>query len=370
MTDQTFLILGGTGNAGFSLAHSLLKETDLSLIITSRDKEKAHFTAGELNACALKDDWRYRVTGIALDPNNQAALRDILAKVDVVIVAAAGIDTAILAEVLIETKTNCIDIRENPDKHRILQRFVPQFIENNIFYLADAGIFPGTSAILMRYLLAQMPHADQAFANVLIRMNWQKYQFSQTTVKDFVEILQNTQNKVWKQPHWKKAGWWRDFPQIKFPQPFGSQTCAPMVLPEMTQLVENYPQLKYAGVRIAGFNPVVDYLLMPLLQWTTFPLAKPLEWALKKFSKPPFGTYLQAEISGIENNRRQILKATLFHEDAYELTAAAISAVVLQYLKENKTAGLHLQGLWANPIDFIEQLKKLGATFQTEKYFI
>jgi len=369
MINQTLLILGGTGNAGFSIAHHLLQETDFSLIISSRDQEKAHFTAGELNASALKDDWRYRVAGIALDPSDEAALRAAFAKVGAVIVAAAGIDTARLAEALIATQTDCIDIRENPDKHRVLERFAPQFVEHNIFYLADAGLFPGAPAILMRYLLAQMPNADQAISNVLMRLNWQKYQFSQTTVKDFTEILQNTQNKVWKQNQWKNACW-RDFPRIKFPQPFGMQTCAPIVLPEITTLVENNPQLKYASLRVAGFNSVVDYVLMPLLQWTTFPLAKPLEWALKKFSKPPFGTYLQAEVSGLENSRRRVLKATLNHQDAYELTAAAISAIVLQYAKENKAGGLYLQGLWANPNDFVEQLQRMGAQLHTENYLM
>jgi short subunit dehydrogenase-like uncharacterized protein len=359
MTYQKLLILGGTGNAGFSIAQHLLNETELSLIISSRDIEKARFTAGELNAHA-KDNWSYRATGIALDPNDQNALKSVLNQVDAVIVAAAGIDTAKLVELLIETKTDCIDIRENSDKHRILQYYHSQLIENNIFYLSESGSFPGLPTLLIRYLLTQMPTANHAIANIAIRMDWKKYPFSKTTVKEFAESLQTFQSKVWHNNYWKKINNWRDVAKINFDKNLPAQTCMPMVLPETLTLVEKYPQLQYLNTRITGFNPLVDYLMMPLLQWTTLPLSSVLEWALKRFSKPPFGVYFQAEVSRVEN-RRELLKISLNHTEGYDLTGKCVTAVILQCLKtDQKTAGLHLQGLWAEPIDFIEQLKQLG----------
>jgi len=362
MTYQKLLILGGTGNVGFSIAQQLLKETNLSLIISSRNAEKAHFTAGELNAHST-DEWSYRVTGIQLEPNNQAELKSILNQVDAVIITASGIDTAKLAEALIETHKDCIDIRENSDKQRILQHYHAQFIENNVFYLSESGSFPGLPTLLIRYLLKQMPNADHAIANVLIRMDWKKYPFSQTTIKEFTENLQYFQSKVWYKNHWKSVNNWRDVAKIKFDNNL-AKTCVPMVLPETTALVEQYPHLQYLNARIAGFNPVVDYLIMPLLQWTTFPLSSALEWGLKRFSKPPFGTYFQAEVSH-SNDRHRSLKISVNHAEGYELTAISTTAAMLQCLKtEQKTAGLHLQGLWAEPLDFIEQLKRMGAKVQ------
>jgi len=364
MTYQKLLILGGTGNAGFSIAQQLLKETNLSLIISSRNAEKAHFTAGELNAHST-DEWSYRVTGIQLEPNNQAELKSVLNQVDAVIITASGIDTAKLAEALIETRKDCIDIRENSDKQRILQHYHSQFVENNVFYLSESGCFPGLPTLLIRYLLKQMPNADHAIANISIQMDWKKHPFSKTTIEEFAENLQYFQSKVWYKNHWKSINNWRDVAKIKFDKNLGSKTCIPMVLPETATLVENYPNLQYVNTRIAGFNPVVDYLIMPVLQWTTLPLSSALEWGLKRFSKPPFGTYFQAEVFH-SNDRHHVLKISVNHSEGYELTAISITALILQCLKtEQKTAGLHLQGLWAEPIDFIEQLKRMGAQVQT-----
>lgn len=363
MTYQKLLILGGTGNAGFSIAQQLLKETNLSLIISSRNAEKAHFTAGELNAHS-SDEWSYRTTGIQLDPNNQTELKNVLNQVDAVIVAASGIDTAKLAEALIATHKDCIDIRENPDKQRVLQHYHSQFVENNVFYLSESGCFPGLPTLLIRYLLKQMPHADHAIANISIQMDWKKYPFSKTTIKEFTENLQYFQSKVWYKNHWKSVNSWRDIAKIKFDKNLGAKTCIPMLLPETIALVEQFPHLQYLNARITGFNPVVDYFIMPLLQWTTFPLSNILEWGLKRFSKPPFGMYFQAEVFH-SNDRRHSLKISVNHSEGYELTAISITASVLQCLKtEQKTAGLHLQGLWAEPIDFIEHLKRMGTQVQ------
>lgn len=366
MTYQKLLILGGTGNAGFSIAHQLLQETDLSLLISSRNADKAHFTAGELNAHA-KDEWSYRAEGIQLDPNDQAALKSVLNQVDAVIIAASGIDTAKLAEALIATKKDCIDIRENPDKQRILQHYQAQFVENNVFYLSEVGCFPGLPSLLMRYVLAHLPNANQVVANTLMRMDWKKYPFSQTTLKEFTESLQTFQSKVWHKNHWKKPSWWRDSAKIQFDKDLKAQTCVPILLPEITAIVENNQKLQYVNNRVAGFNPLVDYVILPLLQTTNFPLSSALDWALKTYSKPPFNVYFQAEAFQKEDSR-YFAKISVRHSEGYELTAMSTTAAILQCLKmeQKKVAGLHLQGLWADPIDFIEQLKRMGVHVQTQ----
>lgn len=367
MTFQKLLILGGTGSAGFSIAQHLLNETKCSLVISSRDLEKAYFTAGELNAHTL-DEWSYRATGIAVDPSDHKALKDILNQVDVVIITTAGIDTAKFVELLIETKTDCLDLRQNFEKHRILQYYHSQLVENNVFYLSESGSFPGLATLLIRYLLTHMPTATHAIANIAIRKDWKKYPLSKTTVKEFAESLQTFQSKVWHNNHWKKINNWQDVAKINFDKNLPTQTCTPIVLPETLALVEKYPQLHYLNTRMAGFNPVVDYVILPLLQWTTFPLSNVLEWAMKRFSKPPFGVYFQAEVSRVEN-RSEFLQISLNHPESYDLTGKCIAAVLLQYLKsKQKPVGLHLQGLWAEPVDFIEQLKRMDVQVHTKLF--
>lgn len=49
-----------------------------------------------------------------------------------------------------------------------------------------------------------------------------------------------------------------------FSAPFGRQRCAPMYLAEMRALPTLIPSLTSTGFYVAGFNPVADWLVLPL----------------------------------------------------------------------------------------------------------
>ena len=66
------------------------------------------------------------------------------------------------------------------------------------------------------------------------------------------------------------------------------------------------PSLRSCGFYVAGFNPVVDYVVMPagmaVMKAAPGALGRPytrlLVWSLQRFGHPPFGCVCQAEVSG------------------------------------------------------------------------
>jgi saccharopine dehydrogenase (NAD+, L-lysine-forming) len=86
-----------------------------------------------------------------------------------------------------------------------------------------------------------------------------------------------------------------------------------------------------------------------------------LEWGLKRFSSPPYGTLLQLEAVGTTGAKDSTLKVTVFHPDGYVLTAAPMAACLLQVLDGSaRRPGLHFQALLAEPGRMLRDLGEMG----------
>ena len=91
-----------------------------------------------------------------------------------------------------------------------------------------------------------------------------------------------------------------------FGPPFGRQRCSLMYMKELELLPEQLPALRDCAFYVSGFNPVVDTTLLPLgmvvmkVSPRTLgrPYARLLAWALRRFSRPPYGTVFQVEAEG------------------------------------------------------------------------
>ena len=93
-----------------------------------------------------------------------------------------------------------------------------------------------------------------------------------------------------------------------------------------------------------------------------------LYWGLKVSSRPPYGTFLKAEVKGNNSaNDNVTVKVTIFHKDAYWLTAAPTVACILQYLDGTiQKPGLWLQGSCVEPDRFLRDMELLGMECKTE----
>ena len=79
-----------------------------------------------------------------------------------------------------------------------------------------------------------------------------------------------------------------------------------MSLEELRRLPDSVPSLRDCGFYVAGFNPVVDNLVMLLgavaMKAAPGTLVRPytrlLVWSLRRFGRPPYGCVWQAEMTG------------------------------------------------------------------------
>jgi hypothetical protein len=106
---------------------------------------------------------------------------------------------------------------------------------------------------------------------------------------------------------------------------------------------------------------------MAVMKYSPDTLGKPyawlLSWALRRFSRPPYGTVFQVEAEG-EGPAGDALSAGLriSHPDGYRLTSAAAAACLLQWQDGSlREPGLHLQALAADPARLLRDLCRMGA---------
>ena len=82
---------------------------------------------------------------------------------------------------------------------------------------------------------------------------------------------------------------------------------------------------------------------------------------LNTFSKPPYGTALKVEARGEKESRDKAVNVSIYHEDAYMLTAIPVVACLLQYLDGSlRKPGLWTQANIVEPNRLITDIKRLS----------
>ena len=144
-----------------------------------------------------------------------------------------------------------------------------------------------------------------------------------------------------------------------------------MALEEMRLWAEGQPGLRDAGFYIAGFNPVVDHVLLPLLMLGVRvapvrgrrPLARLLAFGLRAFRRPPYGTVLRLEASGERDGQPLDVTLTIAHHSSYALTAIPVAATVRQWLDGGaRGPGVRLQALVVEPHRFLADMAAMGVS--------
>ncbi len=363
---KNILIIGGYGNTGRQIAQLLLdRREDAQLLLAGRDLRKAEQMAADLNCGAGRD----RVKGIALDLSNPGQMDQAFLQADFVINASPTLQyLRPFLEALLRNKKDGMDTQLSPAyKIKILSELAPQFADAGLVYIADGGFHPGVPGAMARYAAARMDVLEKADVFSVLKINWKGLSFSPETLDEFVEEFKEYNPTVFRNGAWVKSSSWKTYP-YDFDPPFGKQHTVPMNLREMDELPRLIPTLKQTGFFVSGFNPFTDLVLTPLVVFgvktlpesTHRPLARLFRWGLN-LSKPPFGVLLVADCAGKTDGVPTSFRISLFHEDAYLVTAAPVAACVEQYLNGIVwQPGVHCQANAVDPEPFFKAIADMG----------
>jgi saccharopine dehydrogenase (NAD+, L-lysine-forming) len=355
---KRILLVGSTGYAGRKLANYLLTDTDATVILSGRSRAKL----GELRSSLHRHDLAYRTELLELD----AADLDIAAlpKFDLLVNAMAnGPQNASLIQACVERRADWIDMQMTNELLEPPTELQAKIERAGCCFVIQAGFHPGVIAALVRYAAQQMDVMDSAVVGSVLR---DKTGLPFTSgVTELVESFRDYKSETYKDGSWQKLKY-ADYPKFEFEYDFGELLTYPVDMPELRRLPELLPDLKNTGFFVAGFNWFADYLVTPLMmlgsriapRQTATALGRLLSWSTKKFVKPPYGTVVQVDAEGQHEGQPIRFRLSLFHEDAYVLTAVPTVAMIKQLLQKEFQPGIHLMGLCCDPVKLLADIER------------
>lgn len=374
MCPKKILILGGYGNTGKLIAKYLLQESDFFIAIAGPNKSKSELAAAELNQLNHSS----RATSIKLDASDFSALKQALEGVDMLVAASSSAKfVGIVARACLVARVDYFDVQFSTQKVLTLKSLSDEILTSGRCFVMEGGFHPGLPAMLVRLAMTHFDELLTANIGSVIKENWADLHLSEATVTEIAEEFSKISMVYFKNGKWKKArlDLIGDTIKMDFGEPFYQQSCMPMFLEELIKLPIGIPTLKDLGFFVGGFNPVADYLLMPIMmlivalapQKGLKPAGNLLLWGLRNFSKPPFGTRLKLEASGMVGGKLKNLQILLAHDDGYVFTAVPAALAILQVLNGIiRKPGLYTQGEIVDPLTMMEGMARLGINIQAK----
>jgi len=375
MPEIKILILGGYGQTGLAVARLLLQETSAAIVLAGRDITKARLAASSLNK-QLNNE---RVEACYADAADPSTLISAFTDVRLVLVTSSTAEyTQNVAEAVLKTGSDYMDIHFGPSVYGQLQLLESKIREAGSCFISGGGFHPGMPAIMIRYGALLFDEIHTARTAGLMKIDFRTYNASPSTRIEFVEELAGFNplylaDRKWKKMNMLTGSGMRTF---DFRNNYGKCTCSPLFFEELRPLPQQYPSLRDTGFYIAGFNLVTDYFIFPfvMLCLKIVPrrfnnlLAKLMVWSIKTFTRPPYGYVMKLEAKGLKNGREKNIQLWIRSMDPAFITAVPVVACIKQYLQQNhRTAGLQVQGQFAEPIRFIDDCRCMGLDVELEE---
>jgi len=362
----TILILGGSGRAGVLLAEGLLRETSAGLIIAGRNHDKADAVARR-----LRDAFPGKsIAAKAVDASDPASLQDAFQGIRLVLVAATTTaHTQAVARAALESNADYLDIQYSQKKLEILRSLEGEILRRNRCFITEAGFHPGLSAALVRYAALSLDRIDKArLAGVV---GFRAEGPMPGSMLELVESFLDYDPRVYRDGRWQKdnASGWLGTTEIDFGHPFGNRRCSPLLFEELRDLPNSIPSLKELRFDIAGFSPVIDWAVFPVIlaslalfqERALRCMARLLYASLKAFPPKIHRTALKIEASGELGGVPITFEFSVSHSDEYVLTAVPVVAGLRQYLSGTiDKPGLWMLGQIVDPYPFVSDLGRLG----------
>lgn len=358
---KRILILGGYGEAGYRLASLIGKELSCHITLAGRSLEKGRDRAARLQALPGN---RADFDTLVVDLSEAETAADCPKGYDLLMVACPLSDSGLsaLIEGCIRYGTDFIDLVPMAAKARVFSEWADAIRTGTSRFVLDAGAIPGLPGWLVRDVTSEHPDADT------LRL-WGRYRSDRIGWDGVGDILDESDNQGWRyQRKWRKAPWW-DVRMRRFPGGLGRGVCVPIYLQELSELPEQLGLERFSFYH-AGLNPATD-ALMTLERLAMLSMVRPVTrqslffHAMRRFSRPPFGLALVAELE----QGGEILEIELWHRDLYQATAvpAALMAGMLLRAPTLYPNYGHL-GFWATQHpDFSGALESYGFHFNEKR---
>ncbi len=352
-------ILGGYGNTGLKLARLLATAGRADLVLLGRDEDRLRAAAEGVGREA-----RRQVTWQVADAASGPSLRAALEGANLLVVASSTTaHAATVARTALEAGVDYLDTNLSiRTKHEALQALRPSVEDRGLCFITDGGFHPGVPGAMIRYAGLRLPSLTTANVGGTFNLPWASLHFSADSQAEFVAELRDMDNSAFVDGAWLRS--WKNLRSFDFGPSLGSRSYAPFFLKELAELPDRIPSLRETGFYIAGFGPVVDYLVMPAcLLWLRLfpgrplPAGKLMVGALRHLGAS--GSWAVLQLEGSDASGRTV-SLRMAHEDPYELTAIPVAACVAQYADGPRRPGLWTQAAYVEPARFLRDVAFMG----------
>jgi saccharopine dehydrogenase (NAD+, L-lysine-forming) len=354
------VIIGGYGNTGSRVARLLAARADVQLVLVGRHLDRARALAAELAGTAA-----HPVLAVGADVRDEGQRRTAFDGATLVIAASSTTDHAgAIARSALAAGADTMDTNLSvPAKLAALQALAPEGERAGRCVITDGGFHPGVPGVLVRQAATLLPGLTDAHVGGAFSIDWRALRFSDATASEFVDELTTMDPETLVDGDWQRSiSATRTF---DFGDAAGNRRCVPWALQEIRDLPALVPTLRSVGFYIAGFGPVIDYLVMPacLVALRILPSQRPrvgkaFLWALRQWTPRGSWAVLQLEAAAGTPYRQVVIRVS--HPDPYALTAIPVVACVEQLLDGPRRPGVWTQASFVEPALFLRRLESLG----------
>ena len=358
------VIIGGYGNTGRRVARLLAPRADLQLVIAGRQIASARAAADALQSVAA-----HSVLAESADARDAAARRALFRGATLVLAASSTTDHAAdIARDAIGAGADACDTNLSmPGKIAALRALAPDAERAGRTVITDGGFHPGLPGVMARHAGHLLPGLTDARVGGSFNIDWRSLAFSDATVTEFVDELSHMNPEAYVDGRWVRS--WSAMRAFDFGGDIGTRQCVPWAMEEMRELPASIPTLRNAGFYIAGFSPVIDYLVMPaaMIALRVAPAARAVIGraflrALRQWT--PQGAWAVLQLDGSGSDPRRDVRIRVSHGDGYALTAIPVAACIEQLLDGARRPGVFTQAGYVEPAAFLHRLQALGVSVQ------
>jgi saccharopine dehydrogenase-like NADP-dependent oxidoreductase len=365
MNKKTFLLLGGYGGVGRSLARLLLIETKVHIIIAGRHEDRAAEFASRLN----EEFPGNRAFSRFADAADLQSLTNACQGVQLVLVLSTTPKLIKqIGQAALVSGCDYLDILVSESTIYDLNELVSSIQQQKRIFITEAGFHPGLPAVFVRYGAQYFDIYSQAIIAMAMNARFERPE----QAAEIIPLISEFKAEICKAGIWKNAKY-SDIVTIDMGERFGKIKLFPMQMEEIKRTREMF-NLQETGVYVSGFNWFVDYLVIPLIMLTQKIrrglaynlLLRLFTWGVNTFSSKYQGVVLLNEARGMKDGKKKNVRIVAEHDDPYLFTAIPVVACLKQYLDGTFNPGLWMMGHIVDENKLFAEMETMGVKIRIE----